>query len=142
MEKLRSFEREDGVVYAEVWADYELNGIVDIWKGKFETEDNFQKVIDFACRAFIERNLSCWMADLRTMKGSFDTSIPYLLETIMPKMLANGLQKEAVVLPQDAYAKLSVSTAILAIRDKRLHFFEDPEEARQWLSWSYGSSTG
>lgn len=142
MEKIRSFRRKDDTVYAEVFVDQDLQMVSDVWTGDFGKQEDFIEVVDHVADLIVKHGMVRWLADLRQMQGSFDPSLDYLTNNLMPRVLSAGLKREAVVLPKDAFAKLSVSSAFLQIRDFRLQHFQDYDAARVWLRRSYGTGTG
>jgi hypothetical protein len=127
------FKTEEGHIYATIVYDEELNALADTWIGPFKTQANFKKVLITIVDLFTETGANKWLADLRLMEGSFEASSAWLVNEIMPRAIANGLDYEAIVLPKDLYAKLTTVDAITRIRHVEIKRFVDMEEAREWL---------
>jgi len=132
MQKLE-FKTEDDAIYATVEYDDELNALVDTWTGSFKTQENFKKVLTVIVDLFAETGANKWLADLRKMEHTFDESSAWLVNEIMPRAIANGLDYEAIVLPHNLYAKLATVDAITRIQHVEIKRFVEMSDARQWL---------
>ena len=138
--ELRTFRRLDGRIYAIVGHNRDHGLITDIWLGGFESMANFRAVIDFVCERIETDGYGLWLADLRHLAESFAEAEAYLAEEIVPRIIAAGLQREAVVTPSleynipegyDVYG--AASAALRRIADGRIRGFTDIEAARAWL---------
>lgn len=131
--KPKIYTRLDGVVYAKVSIDNEYNCIMDIWEGPFGSQENFRNVLKDIGDLIVKKGITRWLADLRNLQGSFDSSSDFLLEEIMPRVIRSGLLREAVVLPKDIFSKLSATDAIKRLNNFEIRQFDDLEKAKEWL---------
>ena len=130
---LKEFRKASQVVYASVYYDEQSRCIKDVWTGSFGTQQNFRDVLVYVASEIQRRKALKWLADLRLMVGSFDSSSEWIKYEITPKVLSSGLLLEAVVLPQDAFAKLSAKETVTKINKFELRQFEDIQLAEKWL---------
>ncbi|MFN4764792.1 hypothetical protein ACKGJN_16810, partial [Gillisia sp. Q332] len=109
------------------------------WLGGFGTEAEFRQVLEFICERFETGNYIFWLADLRFLNSAFFHSEAWLAETVFPRAIAAGLQREAVVVPTyqgaprgyDVFG--SASSALGRITDGRVRGFSDVEAAKAWV---------
>lgn len=136
---LEVFRTADGNAYAIVGHSPATRLITDTWLGAFDTEAEFRQVLEFICTRFETGDYSYWLADLRFLNSGFHHSDTWLAEYVFPRVLAAGLQREAVVLPTYRGAPAdydvfgSASAALQKITDGKVRGFTDLEEAKQWL---------
>jgi hypothetical protein len=136
---LRSFRLADGRTYAVVAHDPSLGLIHDFWVGGFESDGEFRAVLEYVLQQIRERGYTLWLADLRHMTTSFMSSRAWLVEDLMPKAIAAGLVREAVVLPEqldvpdgfDVFG--SASAALRDLADGRVRGFRHLDAAKRWL---------
>jgi hypothetical protein len=133
MTVLKTFENAAGKVYATVSYDEQKNCIKDVWEGSFGNSDNFKTVLTYVASQIEEKKITKWLADLRKMEGSFDSSSEWIQKEIMPKVLKAGLISEAVVLPKNIFSKLSARDTIIKVNKFELQQFEDIEKAEKWI---------
>ncbi|TRX61842.1 hypothetical protein FNH22_03445 [Fulvivirga sp. M361] len=130
---LKEFKDTSGKAYAIVHYEEETDIISDVWNGVFGSQDNFKEVLVYVQEQILARNIKKWLADLRNMQGSFDGSKDWIAEEIMSKLIKNGELFQAIVLPNNIFAKLSARDTIKKVSNYELKQFHDPEEARNWL---------
>lgn len=139
VEDLRLFRTADGNAYAIVGHSPDHRLITDTWVGGFGTVAEFRQVLEFICERFEAGGYSLWLADLRYLNSGFLHSEAWLAESVFPRTIAAGLQREAVVLPTylgapPAYDVFgSASSALKRITDGRVRGFTDIETAKTWL---------
>mgnify|MGYP000200080947 CR=1 FL=1 len=139
VEDLRVFRTAEGAAYAIVGHSPSLKLVTDTWIGGFGTEAEFRAVLEFICERFETGDYSFWLADLRFLNSGFFHSDTWLAESVFPRVIAAGLQREAVVVPTyqgappeyDAFG--SASSALKRITDGRVRGFSDLEKAKEWL---------
>lgn len=139
VEDLRLFRTADGNAYAIVGHSPVHRLITDTWLGGFGTEAEFRRVLEFICERFETGDYSFWLADLRFLNSGFHHSEAWLAESVFPRTIAAGLQREAVVVPTyqgappdyDVFG--SASSALRRITDGRVRSFDDIEKAKEWL---------
>jgi hypothetical protein len=75
------------------------------------------------------------LADCRRQKGLSAADQDRANENWLPRALAAGLQRFAVVVPSSALAAANLKERLGKVRPGRLElaYFETPEEARDWL---------
>jgi hypothetical protein len=124
-----------GETYVIITLDEEKGIIQDTWIGPFGTQDNFRNGVSQVLDVLVNSKgkIYGWLADLRDMKGSWDSSRQWMAESVMPKAIKSGLKAEAVVLPRNIFSKLSTKDTIMKMTGFELRQFEDIEEARLWL---------
>ncbi|PJK27914.1 hypothetical protein [Minwuia thermotolerans] len=138
--ELRAFRRGDGRIYTVVGHNPDHRLLTDIWLGGFGSLDNFRAVLDFVCERFECGGYSYWLADLRHLSESFFEAEEYLARTVVPRVMAAGMQREAVVapalepgVPQGYDVFGAADTALRRIADGRIRGFTDIAAARAWL---------
>lgn len=139
VEDLQVFRTAEGTAYAIVGHSPAHRLITDTWVGGFGTEAEFRRVLEFICERFETGDYAFWLADLRFLNSGFFHSEAWLAESVFPRVIAAGLQREAVVVPSyqgappdyDVFG--SASSALRRITDGRVRGFSDLEEARDWL---------
>ena len=141
IQQLAVFKNPDGSTYAFVGHDPAAGIISDHWFRSFEQESGFHEAIEFICDAFETGDYSLWLADLRYLNRSFREFGPCLAQDIMPRGLAAGLKREAILRPQyrGAPGAYDVFGAASDTREKLpradfLKFFEDIDPAMAWLA--------
>lgn len=139
VEDLQVFRNSAGIPYAIVGHNPHDRLITDRWFGGFETKQEFRQVISFICERFETGGYSYWLADLRLLNTSFFHSDDWLADVVFPRVMASGLVREAVVLPNyegvptDYDVVGSGSAALSKIVDGRVHGFRDIQKAKSWL---------
>lgn len=122
-----------GQQYVSVYYDNILKATVDEWVGDFETKENFISGLDIVLKNIQENNSKKWLADLTQIEGDFSFMKNHILEFVIPKAKKAGLLYEALVLPFNIFAILSVQTAMEEINGIEIHLFSSVEEASNWL---------
>ncbi len=139
IQDLRTFRDKAGIPYAVVSHDISIGMISDVWFGGFKSESEFRAVLQFICERFDTGDYKYWMVDLRLLNTGFFHSDDWLAETVYPRAVAGGLEREAVVLPElkgappmyDVFG--AASSALKKISDDRIRGFDDIMKARAWL---------
>ncbi|RVU38936.1 hypothetical protein EOI86_06635 [Hwanghaeella grinnelliae] len=136
---LRTFRTGDGKTYAIVSHFPEKKLIIDTWIGGFYTVAEFRAVLTYICDQFDTGRYAYWLADLRHLNSGFHHSETWLAEYAFPRVLAGGLVREAVVLPEDRGDPAdydvfgSASAALRKITDGKIRGFGNVSDAKAWL---------
>jgi hypothetical protein len=104
--------------------------------GDFGHVDNFVRGIETILDIIKEGNgiYYKWLADLREMKGSWDSKRDWMANTVMPQSIANGIMYEAIVQPRNIFAKLSTQDTIMKLGKFELQQFNDYNQAMIWIN--------
>lgn len=129
-----SLRNSKGLVYVTAYYDTDLNATVDEWVGEFETKENFISGLNLVLHNIQKYNAKKWLADLTKIEGDFSAMKDHILEFIIPQAKKSGLLYEALVLPFNIFAILSVQTAMEEVNGIEIHLFSSVQEAADWLS--------
>jgi hypothetical protein len=129
-----SLTNSKGLVYITVYYDPDLKATVDEWVGEFENKENFISGLDLVLSSIQKNNSRRWLADLTKIEGDFSFMKNHILEFIIPQAKKSGLLYEALVLPFNIFAILSVQTAMEEVNGIEIHLFASVREAEAWLS--------
>ena len=139
LEEVRSFTLPDGSVYAVVAHNKERRLVHDVWVGDFDDQTAFRAVLSYILELMRTGDYAYWLADIRHLSTSFIGSNAWLVHELMPAVIAAGLVREAVVVPDEVAAPegfdvLGAATAALReIADGRVRGFRDIKVAKRWL---------
>lgn len=131
---LVALKNSKGDEYVVVYYDTLLNATVDEWVGHFENNENFIAGLNLVLANIIKNRSKKWLADLTKIKGDFSPIKNYILEFIVPETKKVGLRCEAVVLPFDIFAMLSVQSTIEEFEDFAIKIFLSVDDASIWLN--------
>lgn len=134
MKNSQSLINSAGQTYVTVYFDESLGATVDVWTGRFETEENFKAGLALVLESVKTNQCDKWLADLSQIDGNFDFAQPYILNYIIPEAMRSGLRYEALVLPNNIFAMLSVQETMEKMDTPlRFQIFGDVEKAKMWL---------
>ena len=133
MIKVAELKKSDGSVYVEIYHDPKNHLVMDVWRGNFGTQQNFQNAILKAIEVIKEHSCTRWVGDLREMKGSFDSSASWLFQTAVPQAMQYGLRRSALIWPENVFSKLSVKDTMKKISFLELRAFDKPETTFEWI---------
>jgi hypothetical protein len=128
------FRNSAGEVYVTVFYDDETKCTVDIWTGKFDSIENFTYGLMAVLSNIKQFKAKKWLADLSEIEGDFEFAKSFIAETIVPQAMSHGLQFEALVLPDNIFAMLSVQETLQKINNLEIRIFGTVDEAKQWLA--------
>ncbi|NBW35499.1 MAG: hypothetical protein EBR30_10870 [Cytophagia bacterium] len=131
---LVALKNSKGDEYVFVYYDTLLNATIDEWVGKFETKENFVAGLNLVLSNITKYRSKKWLADLTKIEGDFSPMKDYILEFIVPEAKKVGLSFEAVVLPFDIFAMLSVQSTVDEFEDFAIKIFLTVEDAVNWLN--------
>jgi len=114
--------------------DASLQAVVETWEG-WADADEFRAMLDAGVRALSEKQGSRWLADCRLQRVLRSEDQTAGNKRWLPRALAAGLKRFAVVLPASGLAKANIQDHLRADASKRLDmaYFATLEEAQQWL---------
>lgn len=131
---LTELKNQSGRVYATIYFDTVLKATVDIWQGPFGNTDNLKQGLMLVLDNIKEHKSKKWLADISLMEGNFDLAKNFIARNIIPRAMELGLQCEALVLPNEVFALVSVQEAGLQmINHFELRMFATVEDATSWL---------
>jgi hypothetical protein len=122
-----------GHEYVVVYYDTLLNATIDEWVGNFETKENFKAGLNLVLANITKNRSKKWLADLTKIEGDFSPMKDYILEVIVPEAKKVGLRYEAVVLPFNIFAMLSVQSTVDEFEDFAIKIFLTVDDATTWL---------
>ena len=132
---LQQLRDSSGRVYATIYFDTELNATVDVWEGPFGSTDNLKHGLMLVLNNIKEFGSKKWLADISLMQGSFELAKDFIAHEIIPKAMQLGLKCEALVLPDEVFALVSVQEAGSQLDNPfELRMFATVEDATAWLS--------
>lgn len=124
-----------GNIYVQVFFDTSCSATTDVWTGDFETKENFEAGLALVVQNIKKFQAKKWLADLSNMQGSFEPARDFILKSVIPEAINHGLRYEALVLPDNIFAMLSVQDAMEKIdNDFSIRLFGSITEAREWLN--------
>lgn len=130
---LHEFKSSARHTYLTIGIDEQIPCVVDIWTGAFGNQTNFRNGVEKVVNVLIERGYCKWLADLRKMEGSWDSSRDWMLNELLPRAVKGGLRFEAIILPKDVFARLSAQDTIIKLKNYQLRQFDNLQEAKVWL---------
>ncbi|MFC6996846.1 hypothetical protein [Rufibacter roseus] len=119
----------------KVEIDEKSSVIILHWSNKFTVEEFRQ-----ACLWCLERvtalKIKFWLADSSNIARLETENQKWTSGFLLPKLSEVGLKKMALVIPEDLYSHLAISTIIVEAKDNiqfDTHYFVKVEEALAWL---------
>jgi len=116
------------------WAP-SLQSVVETWEGWADATE-FAAILEAGIQALRENNGSRWLADCRLQRVLRAADQKAGNEHWLPRALAAGLKRFAVVFPESGLAKANIQDHLRPAASARLDvaYFSTLEEARQWLT--------
>ena len=118
--------------YSELTYNEKINSnnkIKLIWK-KTNSEDKNDKIFDWVIDTIMDNNAESYFK--RFEKRNDSNTIKCFEEKIVANVLERGLEKLAVLLPQNTYKKLS-ENILLSKRIGKVEYFHSEEYAKSWI---------
>jgi len=114
--------------------DAGLRAVVETWEG-WANADEFMNMLDAGVRALGENKGSRWLADCRLQRVLRSADQTAGNKRWLPRALAAGLRRFAVVLPASGLAKANIQDHLRPSASPRLEMahFATLEEAQRWL---------
>lgn len=121
-------------VFHSIDLSYAKEGILfHTWLG-YRTKDQLQQVLDgHFVKLYEQYKFKKMVIEISKMDGSFDSSNEWMASHLMPKLVKNGLQFCAVVLPANIFAQVSVDDWNKKVGGFVTRNFGSPNDALAWL---------
>ena len=119
---------------ASVRWDEEGQLVLVEWRGWADPTE-FAALLDAEIVALRKHKASLMLADCRRQKGLSAADQVLANEVWLPRALAVGLKRFAVVVPSSGLAEADLKQRLAKVRAEALEveYFLTPEEAREWL---------
>lgn len=130
---MRSKSRVIGQV-ARITVDERVKAVIVEWLTAPASGD-YRRVLNEALEALKECHYSRWVGDVRHLGAVTEADQQWSNAVWFPEALACGLNKLAVILPDDIFNQLSIEEIIHRVESDDLshHFFSSMEEALGWI---------
>lgn len=119
---------------ASVRWDTTIHAVVETWEG-WADADEFRAILDAGVRAMSENQGSRWLADCRLQRVLKAADQEAGNKRWLPRALAAGLKRFAVVLPASGLATANIQDHLRAAASKQLDmaYFATLDEAQDWI---------
>ena len=109
--------------------------VVVEWEG-WANSTEFAALLDAGVRALKDHAGSRWLADCRLQKVLLPADQERAGREWLPRALAAGLKRFAVVLPASGLARMNLKDSLNAVPSARLEvgYFDTVDQAREWLA--------
>jgi hypothetical protein len=120
---------------ATVRWDPDLQAVVETWEG-WANAAEFTSMLEAGVQALKENHGSRWLADCRRQRVLKAADQKRGNEEWLPRALAAGLKRFAVVLPESGLAKFNIQLHLnaAAARQMEVAYFATADEARRWVA--------
>lgn len=102
------------------------------WDG-WANASEFKSLLDAEVRALREHGATCLLADCRRQRVLNLTDQDRANREWLPEVLAAGLKRFAIVLPESETAAAHLRERLARVTDIEVAYFATVEEARAWL---------
>jgi hypothetical protein len=118
-----------------IYFDEEINSVVMEWNG-YATSKQFKQGTELMLNMLIKNKSSKVLADIKDMKIIAMEDQQWLNEEFLPRATTFGFKAIAIVKPHYYFNKVAVETISYKVDKEKLtiNFFDNSEEAREWLS--------
>jgi hypothetical protein len=115
--------------------DPDLKAVVETWEG-WANATEFAALLDAGVRALAENHGSRWLADCRRQRVLKAADQTRGNQEWLPRALAVGLKRFAVVLPESGLAKFNLQLHLGGATAKQMEvaYFATADEARRWVA--------
>jgi len=110
----------------------ETNSIELVWK-KFQDEATYKMMFTKGLEALKETKATGWLSDIRNEGVVGPATSKWMQDEIMPKALASGLKRIAVVTEADIFKEFYVNNIKKKTQGDMMRYFKSIEEANEWL---------
>lgn len=110
----------------------DTNAIELIWK-KFQDEATYKLMFTKGVEALKEKKATGWLSDIRNEGVVGPATSKWMQETILPKAIAYGLKKIAVVMDADIFKEFYLSNIKKNTGNAMMRHFDSFESANNWL---------
>lgn len=118
---------------AELSLRHSKDGVyTDVWFG-YVTDPEYKEIMGGAYLDYFKEsgNRKKLCNTLKLAGGMEDATATWFNQTLLPKLLEAGLQYNAMVIPEDVFANLSLTDNFN--NEEYMKFFPSEAEALQWL---------
>lgn len=121
--------------FLTIYWDNSIGCVIMEWK-KFVTGDDFRAGLDTGLQLLIDQQSTKWLADLRNLGVIAQEDQEWSNNNWFPRALVAGMTHMAIVQPANIISKWSVDRIMEKVANTNLtiHYFDDLDKARQWLS--------
>lgn len=122
---------------AVVTWDPTLEAVHVEWQGWASSSER-EACLEAGRQALTDYRGARWLVDGRAMKAVKQADQDWIDRSWFPRVLAAGLRKMAMVVPNSSLARMNVQDILSRVPDTRLDvaYFVSVEEAREWLATS------
>ncbi len=110
----------------------DTNAIELIWK-KFQDEATYKLMFTKGVEVLKERKATGWLSDIRNEGVVGPATSKWMQEEILPKAIANGLKKIAVVMDADIFKEFYLNNIKKNTGNSMMRHFDSMESAHNWL---------
>jgi hypothetical protein len=112
-----------------------LKAVVETWEG-WANATEFAAMLDAGVRALAENHGFRWLADCRRQRVLKAADQTRGNQEWLPRALAAGLKRFAVVLPESGLAKFNIQLHLgaAAATQMEVAYFATADEARRWVA--------
>lgn len=109
--------------------------VVVEWEG-WANSTEFAAMLDAGVRALKDDGGSRWLADCRLQKVLIPADQERAGREWLPRALAAGLKRFAVIMPTSGLARMNLKDSLDAVPSTRLEvgYFDTVDQAREWLA--------
>lgn len=111
----------------------ETNAIELLWLGK-QSKDAYELIFKKGLEYLIAYKATCWLSDIRQQGVVAPAQSEWLQKEIIPKAVAAGLTKVAVLMDKDVFKDFYIKTLESKTQSGFLRYFGLLDEANAWLS--------
>lgn len=134
LEEAHLLRNSRGEIFVWVGFDSQIGATTDVWIGDFETAENFKLGLELVLQSIERFKSKKWLADLSRIGRGFEESNEWIAQSVVPRAMSLGLVFEALVLPMNIFALLSVQETMMRIEGLEIRLFGDVKEATNWLN--------
>jgi hypothetical protein len=115
--------------------DQDIEAVVETWEGWADATE-FTAMLDAGVKALTENHGFRWLADCRLQRVLKAADQKRGNEQWLPRALAAGLRRFAVVLPESGLAKFNIQLHLGAATAAQMEvaYFATLDEARRWVA--------
>ncbi|MBT30681.1 MAG: hypothetical protein CMO01_13560 [Thalassobius sp.] len=117
---------------ADLSFNEDTNTIELVWK-KFQNEEVYKMMFTKGIEHLQELGATGWLSDIRKEGVVGPATSTWLQTEIIPKAIAFGLSKIAVVMDKDVFKDFYVKGIEKTVGTCTMKYFDSTEEANKWL---------
>jgi hypothetical protein len=133
LEDVSFLRNSKGQIYLWVGYDRKIEATTDVWVGDFETHQNFKLGLELVLQNIGRFKSIKWLAYLSRMERGFEDLKEWIAQSVIPRAISMGLQFEALVLPMNIFALLSVQETMMTAEGLQIRLFGNVDDAIGWL---------